>query len=52
MIGASSANLVPEEEADRAVDFFSGLPVVFSQRLQYPLIKEYTLNYSKIPNMI
>ena len=23
-----------------------------SQRLQYPLIKEYSLNYSRIPNMI
>ena len=23
-----------------------------SERLQYPLIKEYTLKYSRIPNMI
>ena len=29
-----------------------GAGVGFTQRLQYPLIKEYTLNYSKIPNMI
>ena len=27
-------------------------PVLSPQRLQYPLFKEYTLNYSRIPNMI
>ena len=26
--------------------------VTVSQRLQYPLIREYTLNYSRIPNLI
>ena len=26
--------------------------LLYSQRLQYPLIKEYTLNYSRNPNKI
>ena len=42
----------PRFEEDRAKLRNSAGAAYGSQRLEYPLIKEYTLNYSRIPNMI